>query len=661
MIRCSNCNNVLEDDARFCDVCGHPVAQTLVQTVEEIKPAGRICPFCGTELDADDVFCAGCGKRVDDVPAEKEVYVSEAVPAVETEPFVPDSIPEPAPEPIPEPAPQPDVSAASSVQASNDIPHPVNSSNPPEKNNKSKDKLIKGFGIALGITAVVIVFLVFMLLITGNKSAGNGKDFPEYCFYLKDNELYTLDNNKSKLVTSKLFEDEDDSLSSLCLYRNGNKVLYVDHLDDVSDTGTLNLVNMNKKDGKLKIDSDVFPYTYLTNSDFSAIVYSKDDAGYQYDVRKKDKQKFPQNAYPVAFNKKMTDYLLMDDEDRLYVKFGKKDKEKIADDVSVIYARRTEFSSKSLLLYTEYDSDEETYSLYSYKKGVKNYLLDSDEVGVILYKGETGYIAAVDCEDDTVEIYYYDGKTLTDVITATDAVGFMSNYGDSDKPMYVVVDEDGDYYLLIEGTKTYLSSIDEKEILHKVIFSKDGSRVLFVTYDEEDDPAEANTAYLCDIQKKGKSYTLKPAKTIYDINYNSAYFDSRNKLVYLQDWDSDNLNGDLYQENKHIASDVYSLIYANGNNRSDIYYLTDYDKKTGSDAVTLNYSNGSRNKVVSTDVRERSIIIGEDAVYYLYDYSQKHGYGDLYCFKKNRTNKIDTDVEDACLSVTSLEDVYYIY
>ena len=52
---CKNCGNQVQDDAKFCSVCGTQI---------EVENATPVCKNCGRVLDNNEKFCPACGQAV---------------------------------------------------------------------------------------------------------------------------------------------------------------------------------------------------------------------------------------------------------------------------------------------------------------------------------------------------------------------------------------------------------------------------------------------------------------------------------------------------------------------------------------------------------------------------------------------------------------------
>ena len=64
---CGSCGNVNPSGARFCAVCGDPLAVARSLTEVGAEAGGlppRLCASCGARLDVDHRFCGACGAEV---------------------------------------------------------------------------------------------------------------------------------------------------------------------------------------------------------------------------------------------------------------------------------------------------------------------------------------------------------------------------------------------------------------------------------------------------------------------------------------------------------------------------------------------------------------------------------------------------------------------
>ena len=55
-IICPKCKNQISSNKNYCSYCGTKIT----------KKSKRFCSNCGTLLDADDIFCINCGKKIED-------------------------------------------------------------------------------------------------------------------------------------------------------------------------------------------------------------------------------------------------------------------------------------------------------------------------------------------------------------------------------------------------------------------------------------------------------------------------------------------------------------------------------------------------------------------------------------------------------------------
>lgn len=88
---CEYCGNEIEDDSLFCDACGKPVVsenikqsdeiteimQTGVSAVQEQIEETLRCKNCGSELEADALFCENCGYPVLSESCENNIEIAQ--------------------------------------------------------------------------------------------------------------------------------------------------------------------------------------------------------------------------------------------------------------------------------------------------------------------------------------------------------------------------------------------------------------------------------------------------------------------------------------------------------------------------------------------------------------------------------------------------------
>ncbi|MGL4875960.1 MAG: zinc-ribbon domain-containing protein, partial [Clostridium sp.] len=55
LISCTNCNNKIKPDSKFCPECGNKVS-----VIEKAK----FCSECGTKSEGEAKFCLNCGNKL---------------------------------------------------------------------------------------------------------------------------------------------------------------------------------------------------------------------------------------------------------------------------------------------------------------------------------------------------------------------------------------------------------------------------------------------------------------------------------------------------------------------------------------------------------------------------------------------------------------------
>ena len=646
MGRCLKCNSVLDEGAKFCAVCGTPVAipQQAMPQPGPAQPAPQPSPAPAQPIN-QPAPAQPMPQMNQPAPAQPMPQVNQPAPA---QPMPQMNQPAPAPmpqmnQPMPgQPAPQMNQGMVPPQPAVKPAPAPK----PPKKPislSPEKVKLFKWIGIGSLAAAGLFLVLFGVMMFFGGKA----KQSKQYGFYLKDNELYTIDGKgKAQEVTSRYYEyDSNAGNLNGTIYRDGNYVYFTDRSN--SGLGNLSRVNLKNKDDKVKIDSDV-NYTYvIPNSNFSKCVYVRDGAVYRADLKRGEKEKIATVSGMFALSTNLENFAYIDDEDRLYVKYGKQDKVKVGDDVEFFTVGAENFNSGTEILYTTYDEEDDIYTLYSYRNGTNKELMESDMCVGYLYNNGKGYITSYDDDEEVMEIYYYDGKTQV-LAAEISEDGEAEMHGISAEktnlPAMVYSDEDGEKHILVERNDILLSSIDSEDDVYGVTFSNDGKKVLIKTSADGSD----TTSYLFSIQKSGSSYKLVQDKIIDNIG--SYSFTKDNKLVYLMDYDYDESCGSLYVDSTYVAADVNRFFISNNKSGKTIYYLADYS--TSDNAGTLYAFSGKKKKMISSDVHG-AIALNDGGIYYMYDYSSKHGYGDLCYYKSGRPVKVNTEVEDYGVSTNS--------
>ncbi len=120
-LTCPFCGAQVGATDMFCAGCGKPMAEiqaalATAAPAPAVPAGGPTCPACGAPMNVGDLFCMNCGHKLDaPATAPEPVAVPEAAPA-------PAPAPEPVPvPPVPEPMPTPEP-AAEPVPAPEPVP-----------------------------------------------------------------------------------------------------------------------------------------------------------------------------------------------------------------------------------------------------------------------------------------------------------------------------------------------------------------------------------------------------------------------------------------------------------------------------------------------------------------------------------------------------------
>ena len=75
MVKCTVCNNEVDENAEFCPNCGTKVEEmaTTNEVVEQTvsNQNTKFCPNCGKQIDINAVICPKCGVQIERTAEEK--------------------------------------------------------------------------------------------------------------------------------------------------------------------------------------------------------------------------------------------------------------------------------------------------------------------------------------------------------------------------------------------------------------------------------------------------------------------------------------------------------------------------------------------------------------------------------------------------------------
>ena len=452
----------------------------------------------------------------------------------------------------------------------------------------------------------------------------------------------------------KNVEDEGTKLDSdITRYSTNDKLTKVLYLKDDS-------LYMHDLKDKEKLASDV--EGYYASADLKTIYFTDED-GDLYLLDGTEKEKVASEVENVEFSEDMKTVYYLTEEDSLYVKHQGKDKEKIASDVYNFY---TDASGKGVYYYGSYEHDLidflendlddwddddmedyfEDYKIWSYST---LYYFDGKESTTVVEAGEV--MTSAYSEDKTVLVLKnYDLEAvgtikMSDVKEAVDD-GDYYWYGDGAEGLLEeAMEENMSVVISVDGV---VSPLDAEAVTNCSV-SGDGKVLYFLGELDEDD-------YTGDLYKAKISGTKvgEPEKIDSDVYYSYLNVSEKGDVIYFKD--ADDGEGEMYFNGESVASDV-RLNYYSMNEDGKLYYLTDYSSKK--EQGTLNVFNGKKSETISDDVKSWRVL-EDGTVLFLYDYSTNSYTGELCQFKGKKAETIDEDVV-AILNVTVGACTKYVY
>ncbi len=429
------------------------------------------------------------------------------------------------------------------------------------------------------VALVAVVLVVFCLFAS---SGSKGVAYP-VVFSDDDGNLYLMgEKAKSKDNAIKL---ASDSSTSYVRYANTTDryVLFIKN-------GDLYLYDAKKKDETTKILSEVSEF-YFTNDDKYIVATDEDKNIYSYNF-KGDKQKLDSDSEIIRISNTQVVY---EKDDALYIRSlnaKKDDRQKITDDYITSNIRVSEDGKRVLYL-----NDDRDLYVYSVSKKDKEKI--ASEV--------SSYYCNEDCtklyyvkNDEDHAIYYYDGKKDTKIVSSCESLldvdvdSEIVLFSKKDDKTYTIFMQKGskEAVKVEEDLKEATGYIYENGIYYEsdgdfkyasITGSKIGKVSTVLTDVENAVEYNGGIAVISDVDKKSNG-TLsfvskgKAKKIDSDVYASSSALkvseDGKN-VYYIKDYSS--TSGDLYVTNggkgKKIDSDVYTFQVAKSNL---LYYIKDY-------------------------------------------------------------------------------------
>ena len=549
----------------------------------------------------------------------------------------------PIPAPVPAPVPTPAVAPAPAPAAK------------PKKQSKGNKKLPLIIGIACGAALLIAAIAIIIINVAKNR---NKSIFVQNGVYVKDNDLYLVDGAAfPKKITDNVFSGSYSNYIG-DVYQSESKIVYSKNV--YNGVGNLYVSMIDVPNSDTRIDTGVDVDYVSISPDFSRLVYYKDNTLYRYDFNLKDKEKIGtvrRTSYGSVFSKDLNNIAFIDDENRLYVKYGAAEKEKIANDVDEVFAVG-DLSASGELIYIQKEEpiewEEEgfysffdSYSVYSYQAGNSRKLVDGIINYSTVYDNGKAYFARYNPESRTTDIYYYDGQEAT--VAGTAQGQYYGSYGSprktSENAVLFFTNEDGDRILLVNGAQVRLDPyVTSEDYSFNIVFNNEGTKLVAIVYNSSSyDDDDGNTAYVLGISGSNGAYSLVRERECYDVS--DVFFDAKGRLLSIQDCDFSGYStgsGSLYIDDMFVATDVYGIVNYRASECEDVYFITDFsDEKYN---YTLNVYNAKEGKRQISDDVTGYCLKDDGTIYFIYDYSDYRGTGDLYVYAKGQKSKIDDDV-----------------
>lgn len=451
--------------------------------------------------------------------------------------------------------------------------------------------------------------------------------YPEYIaaypnskkvFYLKDDNLYVKENNKDKVkIASKV--------SNVISVVNEKSVYYIKEeevkvsldkfvADDLLDTDKAIVEPATPSYPDEPIYPDMSDYTYQKwYSSYWGYEYNSDLDEWGYWIEETD-----WDRYNEAIDQYKKDYAKWENE----------------------YNRLTE----------EYTDNYNLYEEKLLRDKIRNELKDS--VNAITYKkhklyywnGETETLIA---DNLSLEYPFYQSDITTSLKVP---VVIYKKYSDLDSKTYMMSDLFiDDYYDIVDNLRNRIQ-------LTRSITDK-----IYIAYEDKEYPVETKAAikwtisddyniyYMDEYNRDKMVYTLNKIKLSdtgidspvkVDENVTDYCLLNGDRLIYYREIKEG--SGDIYQDGKQLATDVYFDSIVSIKDSDALFYMIDYS--TSNDEGTLCCLIKDKQVTVSDNVYS-FIPVSEKNIVYLKDYDTDREKGDLVLYQGNKKKvTIDTEV-----------------
>ncbi|MFA5675291.1 MAG: zinc ribbon domain-containing protein [Christensenellales bacterium] len=439
--------------------------------------------------------------------------------------------------------------------------------------------------VLLGLIAVAAAVLIPILL-------GGGDGGAQSVFYLKDNEINcaSLSSMNSQEITGSLSENTLSAYEAgilsyyVALSPDGSILFYPDRITDYYSGITLYCKNLKSGGDAIKIDSDV--RTYCVNQNASKVYYVKGSDRILYVHNLNDKNKIAEEVARYYINESGSKVIYQTLEGGLYSaeSASSYDKVKIDGDSAIVYVS---------------DDLNEIYYLkdgsFYVKTGTADKVkIDSDikEVIKVYETGEAYYLKSVESELSLMD-FVYDDKAAEDALIPP-----------LTEPVYPVFDDDepwDEYWAEVEEYDADYGLYLEQYSQHQLKADRDNLREALAN---EKVPQTISTLYY---------YNGNEKEAITD-SYNSYMTYGENNAVIIY--------------SKYNKTDVSKLNLSEISGYWEVYELADAAMYSSGDAYIAIKS--SETAVEQTSGLQYRINKSGTAVYFIDDYSEERGYGDLY-------------------------------